>query len=243
MTENSTLALLASCGVPATVWERLRDGLAGRETAGFVYPWAGLEDLVVHWPNDGLPLIGYGSLMNPASAARTIKDVPSVDHPPVLAAGARRIFHYAMSAGYMTVYGRPHEPREVAALNMMHTGSADDVFNGRLLYVSGSDIPALREREGGYDLKPVVCLPWGDWTGAVVRGFILTVSTAGADGRSLIDNTALPFPPYARVVRAGAGAVSEDFLRLYLRTTFLGDGKTDIATWEKERPLNASDAV
>jgi hypothetical protein len=52
----------------------------------------------------------------------------------------------------------------------------------------------------------------------------------------VIDNNALPHPAYARLCRDGARAVSENFLRLYLRTTYLADRKTTLAEWERLRP-------
>jgi hypothetical protein len=52
----------------------------------------------------------------------------------------------------------------------------------------------------------------------------------------LIDNDALPHPLYAGLCRAGAHAVSEAFLQLYLETTFLADRKISLAEWEKKHP-------
>jgi hypothetical protein len=56
------------------------------------------------------------------------------------------------------------------------------------------------------------------------------------DRRQVVDNDALPHPLYAGLCRAGAHAVSEAFLQLYLGTTFLADRKTSLAEWEKEHP-------
>jgi hypothetical protein len=45
----------------------------------------------------------------------------------------------------------------------------------------------------------------------------------------------LPHPAYARLCRTGARAVSENFLRLSLLTTYLADRKTTLAEWERLR--------
>jgi hypothetical protein len=63
---------------------------------------------------------------------------------------------------------------------------------------------------------------------------VATETTLG--GRQVIDNNALPHPLYAGLCRAGAHAVSEAFLQLYLETTFLADRKTRLLEWEKEHP-------
>src|SRR5215813_11067432 len=59
-----------------------------RTQAPYVYPWDGLEG--------GIRLVGYGSLLNAASAARTL--APAGPRRAVLAFGARRLFDSEMSA-------------------------------------------------------------------------------------------------------------------------------------------------
>jgi hypothetical protein len=187
-------------------------------------------------PEGKLLLVGYGSLLNRDSAARTIKDTPADGDPPVLALGARRVFNYVIPEARLKSYSGNFPPRERAALNVDYTRSAGDVLNGRLLTVAPADVAALREREFGYDLRPVICMRWGDWEAAPFTAYVLVATEGTRGGQQVIDNDALPHPLYAGLCRAGAHAVSEAFLRLYLETTFLADRKTTLAAWEKEHP-------
>ena len=200
------------------------------------YPWNGLEEAVTKLPEEKLLLVGYGSLLNRDSAARTIKDTPGEGHPPVVALGARRVFNYVIPEPLLRSYGTNFPPRERAALNLDYTRSPTDALNGRLLKVAPADIAALRKREFGYDLRPVVCARWGDWEAPPFTAYVLVAVEGTRDGRQVIDNDALPHPLYAGLCRAGAHAVSDAFLRLYQETTFLADRKTSLAQWEKEHP-------
>jgi hypothetical protein len=229
-------ALLTRYGVPAEAVKRLQVELRKVSLPGFEYPWKGLEEGVTAMPNKRLPLVGYGSLLNRESAARTIKETPAEGYPPVVALGALRVFNYVIPESRLKLDGPTHLPRERAALNVIYTKSPAHALNGRLLMVAPEDLTALREREFGYDLRPVSCLRWLDWNGAPFIAYILVAANSEVDGRRVIDDDALPNPSYSRVCRAGAKAVSVDFLQLYLHTTYLGDRKTTLAVWERDHP-------
>ena len=235
-TAESTDTLLERAGVPSAARASLQAGLKTLDGAGFDYPWNGLEEAVAKMPEGKLLLVGYGSLLNRDSAARTIRDTPAEGHPPGLALGARRVFNYVIPQARLKSYGGNFPLRERAALNVDYTRSAADALNGRLLAVAPADIAALREREFGYDLRPVICIRWGDWEAAPFTAYVLVAAKGTRDGQQVIDDNALPHPVYAGLCRAGAHAVSEAFLRLYLETTFLADRKTSLAAWEKEHP-------
>jgi hypothetical protein len=130
----------------------------------------------------------------------------------VLALGARRVFNYVIPETLLKSYGGNFPPRERAALNVDYTRSPADVLNGRLLTVAPGDITALREREFGYDLQPVVCVPWGKWEAGFFKAYVLVAAERTCGDRQVIDNEALPHPLYAGLCRAGAHAVSEAFL-------------------------------
>ena len=229
-------AILERARVPREVRAILRDGLTALGANGFEYPWNGLEEVVANTLDGKLLLVGYGSLLNRDSAVETIKDTPREGHPPVLALGARRVFNYVMPEAELKSYGVNFSPRERAALNVDYSRSPADAVNGRLLTVGPVDIAALREREFGYDLRPVVCMRWGEWKVAPFTAYVLVAVEGTRDGRQVIDNDALPHPLYAGLCRAGAHAVSEAFLQLYLQTTFLADRKISLFEWEKEHP-------
>ena len=232
----ATKKLLGRCGVPVETFEWLQAELGRLDAKSFIYPWSDLEEAVAKTPGRTLLLVGYGSLMNPDSAARTIKATTIPDNPPVLALGARRVFNYVIPHARLKAYGKVCDKRERAALNVDYSRSPSDALNGRLLAVKASDLVALREREFGYDLRPVPCVRWGNWDAAPFVAYVLVANAGSRGGGKVIDNNALPNPAYARLCRAGARAVSKNFLRLYLHTTYLADRKTTLAEWERLQP-------
>lgn len=232
---HATQALLEHCGVPQAAFLKLQTALESINDKGFEYPWKDLETIVPTMSGGKLRLIGYGSLLNRDSAARTIKDTPPEGHPPVVAIGARRVYNYVIPEDRLKAYGS-YGSRERAALNVDYTQSPADALNGRLVEVGPSDIPALRQREWGYDLRPVACLAWGHWESEPFIAFLLVAVQTEREGRPILDNDALPNPPYARLCRSGARAVSEGFLDLYLHTTWLADRRTSLFEWEKKCP-------
>jgi len=216
--------------LPEEAADSLRRALG--ELAGHprhAYPWAGLEG--------GVRLVGYGSLLNAASAARTLTTARR--GLPIVAFGARRLFDYVMTPGAEGRYGTPPDPRARAALNVRLTGALGDAVNGLLFDVPAGDVEALRLREIDYDLEPVVCLPWQRFDESPFVAHILTCPArslrqrgqAPADG-SPQPSPLLPHPHYYQVCREGAASVSEEFLRFFLASTFLADGLTSATEWE-----------
>jgi hypothetical protein len=81
----ATKKLLQRCGARAETFERLQAELDCLDAKSFMYRWPELEETVAKNPGNTLLLVGYGSLLNRDSAARTIKITPISDNPPVLA--------------------------------------------------------------------------------------------------------------------------------------------------------------
>jgi hypothetical protein len=233
---HSTEVLLASFGFPSLIMRRLTEYLASIATEGYHYPWDRLEDAIDTFADRRLLLVGYGSLLNEDSAAKTFKARPAGGNPPVLALGARRVFNYVIPVAKLKAYGGTFRPREHAALNVDYTQSEANAVNGRLFSVPAADIPPLRAREFGYDLRPVACLPWNDQNAKPFTAFVLVAVKPAQNGRQVLDDEALPHPPYYRVCRKGVRAVSEAFLQLYLQTTYLADRTTTLVEWERAHP-------
>src|SRR5262249_38496986 len=180
-----TDALLECAGVPRETRNSLQAHLKTLDGRGFEYPWNGLEEAVAKMPENKLLAVGYGSLLNRDSAARTIKDTPREGHPAVLALGARRVFNYVIPEALLKSYGGNFPPRERAALNVDYPRSPADALNGRLLTVALADVAALRVREFGYDLRPVVCVCWGEWEVAPFTAYVLVAAEGTRDGRQV----------------------------------------------------------
>jgi DNA-binding transcriptional LysR family regulator len=110
----------------------------------------------------------------------------------------------------------------------------EDVFEpcgvNNVLHVSLEDLPALRQREDGYDLHPVACSDWAEPHGDAGLAWILVAPDPPGDA---------PLEPHRRyygVCRAGAAGMGPAFLAAWLRTTYLADGVTPVEDWERREP-------
>jgi hypothetical protein len=222
------------CGfaVGAAAWAevcRLAADLAA--DPGRVYPWEGLEGELER-AGRPLSLVGYGSLMSAASAAQTLRATPGGPRL-VVAFGARRVFNYAMSESTLARYGPLADPLARAALNAYRSANPADAVNGVCLEVVAADVPALRRRERGYDLQPVVCLRWDRPAGPPFVAHVLSAPDRPADGERHTDDRLRPHAEYYRLCRDAAAAVSEAFLTFFLETTYLADRRTTARAWER----------
>jgi len=203
---------------------------------GFPYPWAGLENYLATSPaGPNLPLVGYGSLLSPVSASRTLKHPVSRQRVSVVAFGVRRVFNYGMPESPIGNYGPPAAPLARAALNAYITGNLADVLNGVLVPVDLSDVAGLREREDRYDLSPVWCLRWDRPDEPALPGYVLCSPDEPPQGVRHTDNRLLPHDTYYQLCRTAAAGVSKEFLRFFLETTFLADRETPVGLWEASR--------
>ncbi len=230
--------LLLQFGFSEERWCAAADHRAAQSEFGFAYPWSDLETHLVQAGADRMYLVGYGSLLNPVSAARTIADTPPEGHPPVVALGARRVFNYRMPDAVFHRYEEQPPKTERAALNA--EPAVDGVLNGRAIEIALADLPGLRIREKAYDLRPVTCLDWLRPEIPPYTGYVLCSKTWW-EGTQYIDDTLTPFPKYYDLCRAGAAMVSPEFLQLYLETTYFPDRQTTASVWETScfRPESA----
>jgi len=60
---------------------------------GYRYPWDGLEEEMEAKCSAEITIVGYGSLVNNASAAHTLSEESLVTFQPVIVFGARRLFN------------------------------------------------------------------------------------------------------------------------------------------------------
>jgi len=216
--------------------QMLTTGASGEKqkaARGFEYPWKGLEREIAKEKGGHLLLVGYGSLINLDSSSETIAGVNAKDFFPVVAVGAKRIFNYRIPPDVLKDLGGRAKPDEIAALNVVATGRATDVINGRILPVSADDLPALRKREYGYHLRPVKCVRWDAQDAEPFTAYVLCAEDPVIQGRRVIDRTIKPNPAYVDICYAGARSVSRKFGELFLDTSYLADGKTSLRHWLK----------
>lgn len=228
------------CGIPEPTIRSLLDNIPKNKLHGMNYPWPDLEGDLQKSGSPTFDLIGYGSLLDPNSARRTIKDTPENGHPPVLAIGATRVFDYVMPPSMIEEHPEKFDPQKKAALNLRHSPENRSLFNGRILTVRIQDIEGLRNREKGYDLQPIVYIPWGEWTAEPKNAYVLVARQQTIDGRQLVDDTAEPFPPYEKICRDGAALVSKQFLDFYQRTTYIGKHLVPLSEYLKRSPSSSN---
>ncbi len=130
-------------------------------------------------------------------------------------------------------YGPPVSPSARAALNVRPSGTIDDLLNGVLLEMPLAEIAQLCAREVGYDLEPIPCMLWDRV--AAGQPFLAYVLQCPDEPRASLKRTNAALEPhrgYYRVCRDGALEFGDDFLRLWLSTTYLADQVTPVADWE-----------
>jgi hypothetical protein len=193
----------------------------------WVYPWTDLEEQLSDRP---LHLIGYGSLMNRASAFRTLGDYDALNPIPGVAFGGERVYEYFMSDAVVNRYGVKTEPNERAALNVRKTSTLASHFNGVLLTISRDAVEPLREREKNYDLFAMPFLPWGTDEFFEGTAYCL-VANQNSDGT--IRSHLMPHPGYHEVCLSGAKSQTDStaFCDMFLSTTSLWDG-TKLSDWK-----------
>lgn len=196
-----------------------------------LFPWVGLSELIERLDKKTLPIVGYGSLLNQASAARTLKNALRV---PCVAFGCKRIFNYDMPKDALDKYGTNDVSSFRAALNVEVTGNIDHSINGILTELHPADIEAFREREKGYDLVPISCVEWNATLSSVpFTAFVLAAPDCARNPNwQVVRSDILPHSAYLRLCETGAKSISNQFLEFFRETTFLADKKTPISTWQ-----------
>lgn len=186
----------------------------------FEYPWPDLEAHLIAHHAGRLPLFAYGSLLNAASAVRTMPGWRRDECRPANALGVVRVFNYPLTADAIARYGRGPTPQHVAALGARVTGRPSDRVNGLVYSLGADDLEGFRLRETGYRLTEVPVAPWGDASSDGFPRSALVLEHPGADDVSL-----LPHPAYLNVCREGAASFGDDFRDDFDRTTLLADGR------------------
>jgi hypothetical protein len=225
----NTTDISLSAGQTKKVWETMAEAA---QKQAYLYPWEELEQQLERSGLAYIPIVAYGSLLNIESAAQTLTVESLVRRRPVIAFGARRLFNYQMTPR-IGRYGPPTRLSARAALNVRMTGKIEDAINGLVVQASPGEIPTLRDREIGYNLVPVACLGWKEMEDPPFLAYILSCPDDPRQGGRLVNDRIEPHPKYYLTCRKGAAEFGEDFLRFWLATTYLADGVTPVARWER----------
>ncbi|MAB47605.1 MAG: hypothetical protein CMC05_03140 [Flavobacteriaceae bacterium] len=197
----------------------------------FLYPWTPLVKA-----KKSFNLFGYGSLINQYSSKEAISN--SVALEPVMGYGVKRILNYDPDENVRSraIYQDPDRGNEYfGVFNLDYTGDYKNKVNGVMRKVEVEDFDNLVKREVGYSLVKIQCQDFNNSKAPLVEAYTL-VAPLNFNGRQLVNNELLPNVPYYKVCRDGAKHVSEQFLEVWLDTSFLGNGK-NVRDWEKEEGL------
>jgi hypothetical protein len=195
------------------------------DESSYEYPWTGLEEELKAQGLSTIRLFGYGSLLNRESASRTFAG--SVERfVPAIAFGVVRLFNFEMPDAVRVRYGALDDPLARGLLNAQVTGFMSDIANGVLIEVDVNEIEPLREREVGYDLRPVTCIEWERGAhGMPCLAYVLSCPDRLWKGRPLTNPELRPHRQYFQQCLDGAASIAQAFLNFWMDTTFLADGE------------------
>ncbi len=191
-----------------------------------------------HWPfskplkyameregRETILLFSYGSLMNRESASMTLSTNALETRRPVVAFGLKRLFNYDPKE---TSFGPPVDPDDRAMLNVKPTNRASDQVNGVVVELPVDDVLALCKRELGYDLVPVVVADWNDPNPTYEVAYTLVASDRPRYGHQYTNSAINPRPEYNSLVQEGAAEYGDEFLQMWLETTYYADGERTV---------------
>lgn len=201
------------------------------------YPNRGYEKILEKYADDKVLLFGYGSLMNKASASKSLKPEAVESMVPVVAFGVKRIFNY--KASKVDQWGRNLDPLERAMLNLIPTTTYNSIVNGVVMKVDQEDFRRLVQREVGYDLMPILI---ADWDSVIAESSSVEIKVAYTfivpdETRNGIDYTQTKYYPvrgYLHASEDGASAFGKTFLKLFDYTSFLANGTTRVYQWDQK---------
>lgn len=203
----------------------------------YQYPNTGHEHVAKHFPEGKILVFGYGSLMNKASASRSMKAEAVESMKTAIAFGVKKIFNY--KAAKTIHWGENQHPKEKAMLNLIQTVDISSIANGVTIEVDSEDFSRLVQRETGYDLVPILVMHEKDMKEKNADPEIRVAYTFVAvnELRNHINYTNTKYYPvrgYLHAVQAAAAQHGEEFALMWDETTYLADGTTRIADWDQE---------
>jgi hypothetical protein len=200
------------------------------------YPNNNYEEIASKYPHDKILLFGYGSLLNPESASRSVSPEAVKSMHPVVAFGFKRLFNY--KASNVSRWGNDLPSNERAMLNIEPMSSYQYIINGAVMEITQEDLAQLVAREKGYDLVPILV---ADWYGVLSKdpnvqvhiAYTFLVPDELRDGIDYTQTKYYPVRGYLHATQAGAANFGDDFLEFWNGTTYLSDGTTLINQWDQ----------
>lgn len=192
----------------------------------YTYPYVNLADEMRQRGAEEITIFSYGSLMSKASASRTLTPITLETRAPALAFGAKRLFNRDVKVKEGSSYGIPRDSMARGMLNIELTHNYQDVVNGVVFQVNVKDIPALLNREEGYDLVPLLYTSWDDFKNGKEPVFKIAYTFRAKVLGPYTNSDILPRPGYYELTRDAALEYGDDFYAVWLHSTYHSDGIT-----------------
>lgn len=199
----------------------------------YMYPYSDLTEKLADQGKDSITLFCYGSMMNYASANRTLNRETLKTRKPALAFGVKRLFNRDVPIKKGTHWGYPCEIRSRAMLNAVVTENPYDIVNGVTMTVPIQEVEQIKKREVGYNLVPILCINWANGVLPTRPKFYVAYTCSAPTDSNFTNDQILPRPNYYQAAKNAAKDFGVIFYYLWLNTTFFADGKTSIQEWEK----------
>jgi len=179
-----------------------------------------------------LLIFSYGSLLDHRSASKTLSPKSMRTGRKAVALGVRRVFDRDIPIDPTHNWSTPCHPDSRAMLNVRATGNPDDRTNGILYTVRVEDIPALRKREHGYDLAPILVVMWDSYISGSRPKYVVAYTFHSPKESHYTSEGIYPRPGYYELVRDAIKERGPRFYDMWLESTYLSDESTPISEWE-----------
>ncbi len=200
----------------------------------FAYPISDLDPLFEALGKKTVTIFAYGSLLNEKSAAKSLSIQALRTYRPALVFGYSRTFDRHVPK----TKWKKERPGDTGMLNLFE--NSNGLTNGVIFEATRKDLHSLLAREQGYDLVPVVVIPW-EYQGKkpqIAYTFIASSQLRG--GIHYTSEKINPVPAYAKLSQKGALRFGADYMQFWIDSTYLSDRKTPYAEWLKNPAIDLS---
>lgn len=177
-----------------------------------------------------IPIIGYGSLINPKSAARTLSE------EVIQQSNGVHVYSYQRTFNTFWPYYDPRAQEddatnEIAFLNIQKAKNEDHFFNAMLFWIDENDFIKLRSRELTYDLVPVAVALLDANHHPIEDKPMVAYAWMVTDPDYLCQESDLPRPAYFPIMEEALKEqktlekLGPTALEDYYRSTFLANGQ------------------
>lgn len=203
-----------------------------QEMTYYSYPNKNLVSELKEKGVKSIKIFGYGSLIDPKSAGRTLNPEALKTLKPAVAFGVKRLFSRDIPIETLSRWKTPKNKNARGALNLL-LSDFHDMVNGVVFEVDLENLQALIDREVGYDLVPIVVKDWEDAVSGNPSNCYIVYAFYAPPESEYVTSSIDPLPGYYELCRDAAKSHGPLYYYLWFSTTYMADGKTPIIEWEK----------